>query len=122
DLAEDELDAAGQQAVDDDHFPSFALSSLRRMLTKLYGGQGPVYLKVSLSYLAPICLTRWSNAGSLSRATRKAAFMIILSPMGLLAREATATSRSASKTSARYFSDMDCRAASTRRPYCMRAK
>src|SRR6266436_7749989 len=91
DLAEHELDAAHEQAVDDDHFPSFALSSLRRMLTKLYGGQGPVYLKVSLSCSAPICFTRWSNACSLSRETRNAAFMIILSPIGLLAREATAT-------------------------------
>src|SRR5439155_1661501 len=51
DLAEHELDPGGEHAVEDDHFPSFALSSFRRMLTKLYGGQGPVYLKVSLSCL-----------------------------------------------------------------------
>src|SRR5207302_1326076 len=57
-LAEHELDATDEHAVEDDHFPSFARSSLRRMLTKLYGGHGPVYLKVSLSYFAPICLTR----------------------------------------------------------------
>jgi hypothetical protein len=35
-----------------------------------------------------------SNAPSWFREIRKAAFMIILSPMGLLMREATATSRS----------------------------
>ena len=61
----------------------FARSSLRRMLTKLYGGHGPVYLNVSLSNRAPIAFTCASNAASWSRETRNAAFMIILSPIGL---------------------------------------
>src|SRR5262245_18105914 len=41
-LAQDELEAADQEAVEDDHSDSRARSSFRRMLTKLYGGQGPV--------------------------------------------------------------------------------
>jgi hypothetical protein len=45
-------------------------------------------------------LTRASKAGSDSRPTRNAAFMIIRSPIGLLERDATETSRSAWKTSA----------------------
>src|SRR6185295_15517859 len=49
DLVEDETEAADQQAVEDDHSASEARSSLRRMLTKLYGGQGPVYLKIRFS-------------------------------------------------------------------------
>jgi len=55
-LAEDELDPAHDHLVEDDHF-SFARSSFKRMLTKLYGGHGPVYLNVSLSYLAPMAFT-----------------------------------------------------------------
>src|SRR4029453_2346256 len=74
-----------------------ARSSFRRMFTKVYGGHGPVYLNVSVSYCWPISLTRESNACSISRDTRNAAFMIILSPIGLLDREATDTSRGAPK-------------------------
>ena len=48
--------------------------------------------------------------------------MIIRSPIGLFVRDATATSRSASKISATYRSDRGWSAESTRRPYCMRAK
>ncbi len=81
-----------------------------------------MYLNVSLSYSAPISLTFASKAASWSRETRKAAFMIILSPIGLLAREATETSRSWSKISATYRSERAWSAASISRPYCMRAK
>ena len=72
-------------------------SSFRRMFTKLYGGHGPVYLKFSRSpnFLA-MRLTAASNSASRSRSSRKAAFMIILSPIGLLSREATQMARSAS--------------------------
>src|SRR5665213_2477076 len=63
------------------------------MLTKLYGGQGPVYLNVSLSKRLAIALTLASNALSRSREMRKAAFMIILSPMGLLIRDVSVASR-----------------------------
>ncbi len=59
----------------------YALSSFNLILTKLYGGQGPVYLNVSLSKRLAIDLTLASNAVSWSRAIRKAAFMIILSPI-----------------------------------------
>jgi len=41
-----------------------ARSSLSRMLTKLYGGHGPVYLNVSLSNREAISLIRLSKAGS----------------------------------------------------------
>src|ERR687897_3240563 len=92
------------------------------MFTKLYGGHGPVYLKVSFSYCWPISLTRESNACSISRETRNAAFMIMRSPIGLFEREATDTLRSELKISATYRSVLDCSAASIRRPYCMRAK
>src|SRR5215213_1466487 len=78
----------------------WALSSLSRILTKLYGGQGPVYLNVSLSYCWPISLTRASKGCSISRETRNAAFMIMRSPIGLLEREATDTLRSDVKISA----------------------
>ena len=44
------------------------------MLTKLYGGHGPVYLNVSLSKWEAISLMRRSKACSWSRCTRKAAF------------------------------------------------
>src|SRR6185503_18235326 len=63
-------------------------SSFSRILTKLYGGHGPVYLNVSLSNVDAISLMRRSKAGSWSRWTRKAAFMIILSPMARFTREA----------------------------------
>ena len=33
-----------EERVENDHSDSLARSSFRRMLTKLYGGQGPVYL------------------------------------------------------------------------------
>src|SRR5205085_10357363 len=57
DLVEDETEAADEDRVEDEHVgPSLvsvagqcARSSFSRMLTKLYGGQGPVYLNVSLS-------------------------------------------------------------------------
>ena len=42
DLAQHELDAPDQKRVEDDHSESLARSSFSRMLTKLYGGQGPV--------------------------------------------------------------------------------
>src|SRR5437667_11822052 len=72
-------------------------SSLSRMLTKLYGGQGPVYLNFRrFPYLRAILLTTLSNSVSRLRSTRKAAFMIILSPIGWLSREATQQLRSAS--------------------------
>src|SRR6185503_4806933 len=80
--------------------PIHALSSFKRILTKLYGGHGPVYLNVSLSKRLAIDLTLPSNAVSRSREMRNAAFMIILSPIGLLMREATDTSRSCSRMSA----------------------
>src|SRR5439155_18723533 len=99
-----------------------ARSSFSRILTKLYGGHGPVYLNVSLSNRLAIVLTLASNALSRSREIRNAPFMIILSPIGLLIRDATDTSRSRSRMSATYRSDRDWSAASTRRPYCIRAK
>jgi hypothetical protein len=46
DLVENEPQSADEQRVQDDQW---ARSSLSRMLTKLYGGQGPVYLNVNLS-------------------------------------------------------------------------
>ena len=46
------------------------------MLTKLYGGHGPVYRNVSWLYRVPISFTRASNAVSLSRETRNAAFLV----------------------------------------------
>ena len=46
------------------------------MFTKLYGGHGPVYLNVSLSYRAPISLMRESNSAPCSRETRNAAFLV----------------------------------------------
>ena len=52
DLVEDEPQAADQERVEDEHGRSraqCARSSFSRMLTKLYGGHGPVYLNVSLS-------------------------------------------------------------------------
>ena len=52
DLVEDEPQAADEEGVEDEHVePSrqCARSSFSRMLTKLYGGHGPVYLNVSLS-------------------------------------------------------------------------
>src|SRR5262245_55676294 len=51
-LVEHEPHAGDEQRVDDQH--QCARSSFRRMLTKLYGGHGPVYLKVSFSYCCPI--------------------------------------------------------------------
>ena len=53
DLVEHEPEAADQQRVEDEHRRSVrpARSSFSRMLTKLYGGHGPVYLNVSLSKL-----------------------------------------------------------------------
>ena len=53
-----EIDENELAAIEHDHSESFTRSSLRRMLTKLYGGQGPVNLNVSASYLAPIFFTR----------------------------------------------------------------
>src|SRR4029077_17965313 len=91
---EHEAEAAHQQAVEQEHQTR---SSFSLMFTKLYGGQGPVYLKVSLWCPAAIDFTRASKALSWSRETRNAAFMIILSPIGLLMREATATSRGRSR-------------------------
>ena len=55
DLVEDEPQTADQQRVENEHASidrrcrQCARSSFSRMLTKLYGGHGPVYLKVSLS-------------------------------------------------------------------------
>ena len=95
-LVEDEADAADQQAVDEDHHrrsPTRLAGALQLEadVDEVVGRPGPVYLKVSVSYRAPISFTLASKAASFSRATRKAAFMIILSPIGLLAREATDT-------------------------------
>ena len=42
DLPEHELEASDEEGVEDDHSDSRARSSFRRMLTKLYGGHGPV--------------------------------------------------------------------------------
>src|SRR6266850_5177664 len=85
-----------------------ALSSFNRILTKLYGGHGPVYLNVSLSKCDATSLIRRSNACSWSRCTRNAAFMIILSPMARFTRDATDTSRSRWSNSATYRSDRCC--------------
>src|SRR5205814_7330010 len=61
-----------------------ALSNFKRMLTKLYGGHGPVYRNDNLfSYFLAISEIWSSNAFVFSRSTRNAAFMIILSPIGL---------------------------------------
>src|SRR5947207_1000277 len=74
-----------------------AFSSFSLMLTKLYGGQGPEYLNdSSSSYLRLVSFTRSSKTTSDARSTRKAAFRIILSPIGLFDRLATATGLSAS--------------------------
>jgi len=69
----------------------FARSSLRRMLTKLYGGQGPVYLKVSLSNRAPISFTRWSKAALVAR-DQERGFMIIFVADGFVGAGRDATS------------------------------
>ncbi len=61
DLVEHERDAVDEEAVEQKHQTR---SSFNRMFTKLYGGQGPVYLNVSLSCSAAIDLTRESNAAS----------------------------------------------------------
>src|SRR5436190_13424146 len=119
DLVEDEPQAADQHGIQNEHH---ARSSFNRMFTKLYGGHGPVYLNVSLSNLPAIAFTLASNADSWSREIRNAAFMIILSPIGLLIRDATDTSRSCSRTSDTYRSERAWSAESIRRPYCMRAK
>src|SRR5581483_817320 len=75
-----------QQVINQEHaisYPAVTRSSLRRMLTKLYGGQGPVYLNLRrFPYLRAILFTTSSNSASRLRSTRKAAFMIILSPIG----------------------------------------
>src|SRR5713101_6255000 len=63
DLVEDEPDAPDEKRIEDDH----ARSSFNLMFTKLYGGQGPVYLNVSLSNLPAIDFTLASNARSWSR-------------------------------------------------------
>src|SRR5438067_10186167 len=63
-LVEDEAKAADQQGVQDEHVRPYALSSLSLMLTKLYGGHGPVYLNVSLSKRAAIAFTFESKADS----------------------------------------------------------
>ena len=60
-LVQDEPDAAHKKRVEKEHYTR---SSFNLMLTKLYGGQGPVYLNVSLSFSAAIDLTRVSNAVS----------------------------------------------------------
>src|SRR5205823_1779666 len=100
-----------------------AFSSLSLMLTKLYGGHGPEYLKVSSSsYLRLVSLTRSSNACSEARSTRNAALRIILSPIGLFDRLATATGLSASWISDTYRVPISSSAASIKRPSCMRAK
>src|SRR5215510_4191020 len=76
------------------HYPCPPRSSLRRMFTKLYGGHGPVYLKFRRSpNFWATRFTAASNSASRAFWIRKAAFMIILSPMGLLSREATQTVR-----------------------------
>ena len=49
DLVEDEAQPAHEQTVDEDQSASAALSSLSRILTKLYGGHGPVYLNFRFS-------------------------------------------------------------------------
>ena len=61
DLVEHERDAVDEEAVEQKHQTR---SSFNRMFTKLYGGQGPVYLNVSLSCSAAIDLTRVSKAAS----------------------------------------------------------
>src|SRR5882724_4984723 len=72
-------------------------SSLRRIFTKLYGGHGPVYLKFKRSEnFCATLFTALSKSASRLRSIKKAAFMIILSPMGLLSRDATQMERNAS--------------------------
>ena len=61
DLVEDEVNAVDEQSVEQKHQTR---SSFSLMLTKLYGGHGPVYLNVSLSCSAAIDFTRESNAAS----------------------------------------------------------
>ena len=61
DLVEHELDAVDEEGVEQKHQTR---SSFSLMLTKLYGGHGPVYLNVSLSCSAAIDFTRVSNAAS----------------------------------------------------------
>src|SRR3954463_7884588 len=93
------------------------------MFTKLYGGQGPEYLKRSRSsYFRLMSFTFSSNAVSCERSTRKAALRIIRSPIGLFERLATATGFSASGVLAAVGGGVSSSAPSMRRPSCIRAK
>src|SRR5207245_9437547 len=72
-----------------EHHEDVTRSSFNRMFTKLYGGQGPVYLNLRLiPYFLAILFTTRSNSYSRSRSTRTAAFIFILSPMSCLSRVA----------------------------------
>src|SRR4029450_4474826 len=58
-FVEHEGDAVDEERVEQKHQTR---SSFKRMFTKLYGGQGPVYLNVNLSCSAAIDFTRESKA------------------------------------------------------------